>query len=305
MASSFWSNVICRRRPESNAGAFKALCVLAVSVCGLSIGLSGAASASSRATASFAQPLPCATPAVSLETGLQPAAGIAYGDDGSCGGFFIVATSAGRTGFSYLPPANLNAPIVGIASANNSAGYWLVGADGGVFAMGDVGFFGSAATVHLDAPIVGIAATPDDQGYYLVAADGGVFAFGDAAFQGSMGGKSLNAPMVGIATDPLTDGYRLVSADGGVFDFDAPFMGSMAGTGLAGPVVAIATDVTTGGYLLAGSDGGVFAFGSSYFGSWLDDGSGPIVGIASSPGDKYFLLDRSGNLADCSNPCQT
>ncbi len=37
------------------------------------------------------------------------------------------------------------APIVGIAATPDGDGYWLVGADGGVFAFGDAHFFGSAA----------------------------------------------------------------------------------------------------------------------------------------------------------------
>ena len=288
----------------------KAICLLSLFSCSLSFGLSANASAGTlRATSSVTQPgAPCLPPPQPLDTGLQSAVGVSYADSNNCGGFFIVTTSegdTGSTGSSYLPPGHLNAPIVGIASANNSPGYWLVAADGGVFAVGGVGFFGSAATMRLNAPIVGIAATPDGQGYYLVAADGGVFAFGDAVFQGSMGGKPLNAPIVGIATDPFTGGYRLVAADGGVFGFGAPFLGSMAGTALARPIVGIATDVTTGGYWLAASDGGVFAFGSPFYGSWAVDPSGPIVGIASSPADRYFLLDRSGNLAACMSPCGT
>ena len=78
-------------------------------------------------------------------------------------------------------------------------GYWLVGADGGVFAFGDAAFYGSEGGKRLNASIVGMAATPDGGGYWLVGADGGVFAFGDAAFYGSEGGKRLNASIVGMA----------------------------------------------------------------------------------------------------------
>jgi len=83
---------------------------------------------------------------------------------------------------------------------SNSAphpGYALVGADGGVFAFGDAGFYGSMAGVHLAAPVVGMASTPDGKGYWLLGADGGVFAFGDAGFYGSMAGVHLAAPVVG------------------------------------------------------------------------------------------------------------
>jgi hypothetical protein len=37
------------------------------------------------------------------------------------------------------------APIVGISATSDGRGYWLVGADGGVFAFGDAVFYGSAA----------------------------------------------------------------------------------------------------------------------------------------------------------------
>ena len=77
----------------------------------------------------------------------------------------------------HIKPA---APIVGIAPLRSGNGYWLVGADGGVFAFGNAKFYGSLPSEHIKpaAPIVGIATMPGDQGYWLVGADGGVFAFG-------------------------------------------------------------------------------------------------------------------------------
>ena len=53
-----------------------------------------------------------------------------------------------------------------------------------MFAFGDAGFYGSAATVPLAAPVTGMAADPATGGYWLVAADGGVFAY-DAPFLGA------------------------------------------------------------------------------------------------------------------------
>jgi hypothetical protein len=80
----------------------------------------------------------------------------------------------------------------------DSGGYWLVASDGGIFAFGDAGFYGSTGALHLNAPIVGIKATASGTGYWLAAADGGIFAFGNATFQGSQGGSHLNRPIVGI-----------------------------------------------------------------------------------------------------------
>jgi hypothetical protein len=97
--------------------------------------------------------------------------------------------------------AHLNAPIVGMAVDPATGGYWLAGADGGVYAF-DAPFEGSAGGIRLNRPVVGLAATATGSGYQLVASDGGVFSYGDAPFLGSMGGKRLNAPVVGLAERP-------------------------------------------------------------------------------------------------------
>jgi hypothetical protein len=78
-------------------------------------------------------------------------------------------------------------------------GYWLVASDGGLFAYGQAGFYGSAGNITLNRPVVGMAATGDDRGYWLVASDGGIFAYGDAGFYGSTGNITLNRPVVGMA----------------------------------------------------------------------------------------------------------
>jgi uncharacterized protein YecT (DUF1311 family) len=75
-------------------------------------------------------------------------------------------------------------PGTGLASTPDGKGYWLTAADGGVFAYGDAGFYGSMGGKPLNAPVVGITATPDGKGYWLTAADGGVFAYGNANYYG-------------------------------------------------------------------------------------------------------------------------
>ena len=106
-----------------------------------------------------------------------------------------------------------------MAVTPDAEGYWLVAADGGLFAFGDAAFYGSMGGQALNKPVVGMAATPDGKGYWEVAADGGLFAFGDAPFYGSMGGKALNKPVVGMATTPDGKGYWVVASDGGLFAF--------------------------------------------------------------------------------------
>lgn len=56
-----------------------------------------------------------------------------------------------------LAGQSLNVPVVGMAVAPDGDGYWLVAADGGVFAFGSAAFFGSLAGADLNDPIVGIS----------------------------------------------------------------------------------------------------------------------------------------------------
>ncbi|MGO9027201.1 MAG: hypothetical protein ACLQOZ_01025, partial [Acidimicrobiales bacterium] len=138
--------------------------------------------------------------------------------------------------------------------------------DGGIFAFGDAGFYGSTGSLSLNKPIVGMASTADGKGYWLVASDGGIFAFGDAGFYGSTGSLSLNKPIVGMAPTAGGSGYWLVASDGGIFAFgDAAFVGSMGGSRLDAPVVGMAPTGGNSGYWLVGTDGGIFAFGGAPF----------------------------------------
>jgi len=196
--------------------------------------------------------------------------------------------------------AALDAPAVGIASTPDGQGYWLVGADGGVFAFGTAAFYGSMGGKHLVDPIVGIASTPDGHGYWLVASDGGLFAFGDAGFHGSMGGHPLARPVVGLAPTADGHGYWEVASDGGLFAFgDAGFYGSMGGHLLARPVVGMAPTHDGHGYWEVASDGGIFAFGDApYYGSM--GGTSlfrPVVAMASTPdGRGYWLTASDGGI---------
>jgi hypothetical protein len=194
----------------------------------------------------------------------------------------------------------LNQPVVGMAQTADGGGYWMVAADGGIFAYGDAQFYGSMGGSHLNEPIVGMAETRDGKGYWLVAADGGIFAFGDATFHGSMGGQLLNRPIVGMAPAPNGNGYWLVAADGGIFAFgDAPFYGSTGNIQLSKPVVGMAPTLDGKGYWFVASDGGVFAYGDATF-----HGSAgnlalaqPIVGMAiASDGEGYWLVAEDGGI---------
>ena len=113
-------------------------------------------------------------------------------------------------------------------------GYWLLGADGGVFSFGDAQFYGSLPQIgyyacRFRAPRTSSTprssastSTVSGKGYWLVASDGGVFSFGDAVFYGSTGAMHLNKPIVAMSVTPDGKGYWLVASDGGVFPSEMP-----------------------------------------------------------------------------------
>lgn len=187
---------------------------------------------------------------------------------------------------------------VGMVSTGSGAGYWIVASDGGVFAFGNAGFYGSLGGQSLNAPVVGMDRTANSAGYRLTASDGGVFCFGNAGFYGSMGGQHLNGPIVAIASSASGNGYWLVGTDGGIYSFgDAPFNGSMGGQHLNAPIVGMAR-TPSNGYWLVGSDGGIYSFGAPFYGSMGGQHlNAPVVAIAARPqGDGYWLVGSDGGI---------
>ena len=136
-----------------------------------------------------------------------------------------------------------------MAATPDGQGYWFVASDGGVFAYGDAGFYGSMGAKPLNQPIVGMATHPGRQGLLARRRRRGVvFAFGDAPFFGSTGNISLNKPIVGMTSTTDGQGYWFVASDGGVFAYgDAGFHGSAGATPLNEPITGMLSTVSTTG----------------------------------------------------------
>ncbi len=189
-----------------------------------------------------------------------------------------------------------------------SNGYWLVSANGAVYAFGGAAFYGSLSAANLVSPIVAIASTPDGEGYWLVSSDGGVFAFGDANFYGSLSGTGLGTPITGIAPTPNGKGYALVGSDGSVFEFGnanllwvdnpSPVVGSYSS------VVGIQSSPDGLGYWTISNDALITEMGDSsispyFFGQqyYLPNGTSSVVGAASTPdGAGAWIVASDGGV---------
>ena len=143
--------------------------------------------------------------------------GPALGTWSSPPGTAACSPSAAPPYLGSISQGRLNKPVVGIVSTADGNGYWLIGADGGVFAFGDAAAPSSNPLpgMKLNAPVVG-AARAGASGLELTAGDGGVFALGGAPYLGSMAGHSLAEPVSGIAMKPGNAGYWLTARDGDV-----------------------------------------------------------------------------------------
>jgi hypothetical protein len=193
-----------------------------------------------------------------------------------------LVASSGNSAQAASAPKTLEARLASatrLAEAPNAAGYWLVGADGAVYAFGGAHYYGGMAGLHLNSPITGIVPSSDGRGYWLVAKDGGVFSYGDAPYVGSQGGTLLTAPVVGMAA--------------------LPSAGLLGPTGPAGPQGAVGPTGATGAQLLSGdtaptnqtgSDGDFYyntttsvLFGPKSGGFWPGTGTS-LLGATGAPG---------------------
>jgi hypothetical protein len=233
---------------------------------------------------------------------------------GSAGAVQVVVSTAGGSsgGAPFVGPCKGTGQSTSqdqfVYTSSSAPGYWLVGADGGVFSFGGVGFYGSLAGLQQvvagsqpPPPVVGMAATPDGRGYWLVGSDGGVFTFGDAGFYGSVPGSHVSiSDVAGIASTIDGKGYWVVERSGGIFTFgDAKFFGSLGTVRLAAPIVTLVPTPDGQGYWLVGSDGGVFTFGDAgFYGSRAGTpGASPIVSMAATPdGGGYWLAASNGSV---------
>ena len=69
-----------------------------------------------------------------------------------------------------------------MAATPDGKGYWLVAADGGIFAFGDAVYHGSTGSLTLNKPDRRHGDHPGRRGLLAGGADGGIFAFGDAVY---------------------------------------------------------------------------------------------------------------------------
>jgi hypothetical protein len=218
-------------------------------------------------------------------------------------------TTTTTTSTTMAPPPSSGGPPAapsGPAGDGNQvtpaagSGYWMVTADGSVFAFGGVPHHGNA-TKTPGAEIVDIEPSPSGRGYWTLDTAGKVSAFGDAAL-GISDRRALNAGerVTALSATPSGHGYWLFTTQGRVFTFgDAPHLGDMTGTRLNGPVLDSVPTLSGLGYYMVASDGGIFTFGDAVFRGSMGGRrlNAPVQSLVpAGNGAGYWLVASDGGI---------
>jgi hypothetical protein len=162
-------------------------------------------------------------------------------------------------------PHSLNAPIVGMVPSADGKGYFLVGADGGVFTFGSARFEGSCPAIGgcPGGPAVAVVPDATGNGYWLVTAGGDVQPFGDAAAYGGPG--PIGAPVVAAVRSFDGGGYYILQGNGEVYSYgDAVYYGGAYGqVGGFNPATTIFTTADGAGYWIVSANGSVITEGDA------------------------------------------
>jgi hypothetical protein len=198
---------------------------------------------------------------------------VGYWLDASDGGVFAFGATqfyGSLPGLGIHPagsglPGSLNAPIVGMVPSADDRGYFMVGADGGVFAFGDAKFAGSCPGIRGCAGTA-VSVIPDasGNGYWLVTNLGAVYAFGDAPYLGGPGNQGT--PVTSALRTPDGHGYWILNANGAINNYgDAAALNDNSDD--QSRAAAIFNGSDSQGASVAFADGGVTSLGDApYFG---------------------------------------
>ena len=189
----------------------------------------------------------------------------------------------------------------GFATSSARAGYWMLGADGRVFAFGDAVRYGEA-TIGADIKAVDLEPTPARLGYWIVDSNGVVHTFGDAKPFGNADPRTFGAgeTISSLSSSPTGRGYWIFTSRGRVMPFgDARFFGDTSAMELNGPVLDSIPTPSGAGYYMVASDGGIFAFGDARFAGSM--GGRPLNKPVQSlvpdrDGSGYWLVASDGGI---------
>jgi hypothetical protein len=179
-------------------------------------------------------------------------------------------------------------------------GYWMLAADGEVYAFGDADPYPAWPTPIPPGAAIDVEPTPSGRGYWVVNEGGGVRYHGDAAQKGQAGSLRPGEVATAISRTRTGAGYWLFTNQGRVLPFgDAEFFGDMSAIKLNGPVLDAIPTPSGRGYYMVASDGGIFTFGDAVFQGSMGSTrlNAPVQSLVPDPdGVGYWLVASDGGI---------
>jgi hypothetical protein len=223
--------------------------------------------------------------------------------------------------FSVVAVCTLLAPA-GASTGNPGSGYWMLGADGNVYAFGTSPYCGKLDVFLPNSFGADIAATPDGRGYWMVDGENYVdfehcglnvpYNPNDRAFYdyewNNFFADTLRPGESPISISALPDGkgYWVFTDKGRALPFGtAQWYGDMGNVALSGPILDSVATPSGHGYWMVGSDGGIFSFGdAAFYGSMGGQRlNKPVTSMAPDPdGSGYWLVASDGGIFAFSAP---
>ena len=200
------------------------------------------------------------------------------------------------TGPGTTPTTSGNNPAAGA-----KGGYWMVGADGKVYAFGASLKYGDAG-ITPGSSAVDLEPTPSGNGYWVVDDAGGVASLGDAVYRGAPDSLTLRPgeKITSLSSTPTGKGYWMFTDKGRVLPYgDAVSFGDMSATRLNAPVLDSIVTPSGKGYYMVAADGGIFSFGDAkFYGSMGDKKlNAPVQSLVpDSDGVGYWLVASDGGI---------
>jgi hypothetical protein len=184
-------------------------------------------------------------------------------------------------------------------------GYWLVGANGSVFNLGNADWYGSLAsrTLGFGQRIIAMQATSDGRGYWLIDESGTVYNFGDASpinAGESLPSGDLATPIVSAAVAPGGAGAWFVDSIGHLYTSGtAPWYGSRAFK-QSNPITSIAPTPSGLGYWVSDAAGEAWGFGDAVAGALAPVGlRGAAISMTAAQNSLgYWVATSSGSIID-------
>jgi hypothetical protein len=194
------------------------------------------------------------------------------------------------------------APPVNVGAAKARSGYWMVSAEGRVYAFGEAPHHGEPRAQLGNAAAVDLEPTKSGNGYWVLDDTGRVFNYGDARWFGNVNPTRLvsGERATSLSRTVSGNGYWVFTSKGRVLTFgDAVSFGDVANVALNGPVLDSIATPSGKGYYMVASDGGIFAFGDANFHGSMGGQklNAPVQSLVpDGDGEGYWLVASDGGI---------